>query len=120
MSTIELILLSISILLFISSFFMKDRYRTLEKDMDELSLNFLQENYQLKKRIKILEEELMVDSDYDLSLPTQVKKSAGKAPIHQIVKNQVIALYKQGTPIDQIAKQSALSLKEVKEIISNQ
>ncbi|WP_064091494.1 helix-turn-helix domain-containing protein [Rossellomorea aquimaris] len=107
-------LLGISILLFVLSFFQKDRYAAIEKEVEELSMNVLQENYQLKKRLRILEEELMMDGGI------QMKKSSSskKAPIHEVVKNQVIALHQQGISLDQIAKQSALSITDVKQILS--
>ncbi|MCA1063399.1 hypothetical protein QTG56_12805 [Rossellomorea sp. AcN35-11] len=106
-------LVSISVLLLIISFFQRDRYLDIEKDMEELSMNVLQEHYQLKKRIRVLEEELMMNGDAPLktSLPS-------RKPIHEIVKNQVIALHQQGLSVDQIAKQSALSKAEVLQLIS--
>lgn len=106
-------LVSFSILLLVISFFQRDRYRDIEKDIEELSMNVLQEHYQLKKRIRVLEEELMVDGDAPLKRTPPVRK-----PIHEVVKNQVIALYQQGIPVEQIAKQSALSKAEVKQLIS--
>ncbi|PAQ14797.1 hypothetical protein CD798_09055 [Bacillaceae bacterium SAOS 7] len=43
---------------FLLSLFQKDRYKQLSKEMEDLSMQQLQENYQLKQKIKILEEEL--------------------------------------------------------------
>ncbi|MGM0842047.1 MAG: helix-turn-helix domain-containing protein [Bacillota bacterium] len=106
-------LVSFSILLLVISFFQRDRYRDIEKDMEELSMNVLQEHYQLKKRIRVLEEELMLDGDALLKRTAPIRK-----PIHEVVKNQVIALYQQGIPVEQIAKQSALSKTEVQQLIS--
>ncbi|WP_201713496.1 hypothetical protein [Rossellomorea arthrocnemi] len=106
-------LVSFSILLLVISFFQRDRYRDIEKDMEELSMNVLEEHYKLKKRIRILEEELLMDGN----APLKKSSSPGKV-IHEVVKNQVIALHHQGVPVDQIAKQSALSKLEVKQLIS--
>jgi hypothetical protein len=106
-------LVSFSILLLVISFFQRDRYRDIEKDIEELSMNVLQEHYQLKKRIRVLEEELMVNGDAPFKKTDSVRK-----PIHEVVKNQVIALYQQGIPVEQIAKQSALSKSEVQQLIS--
>ncbi|CAN7322634.1 hypothetical protein [Rossellomorea sp. LjRoot5] len=102
-------LVSFSILLLVISFFQRDRYRDIEKDMEELSMNVLQEHYKLKKRISVLEEELMLDGDMTLH----------KSPINEIIKNQVISLYKQGVKVDQITKQSTLSKQEVLSIIQD-
>ncbi|MCC5800196.1 hypothetical protein B1B00_06280 [Bacillus sp. DSM 27956] len=102
-------LVSFSILLLVISFFQRDRYRDIEKDMEELSMNVLQEHYKLKKRISVLEEELMLDGDMNFH----------KSPINEIIKNQVISLYKQGVKVDQITKQSTLSKQEVLSIIQD-
>jgi uncharacterized protein YigA (DUF484 family) len=58
-STILIVLISLSILLFVLSFFKKDRVTELEKQMEALTIQMMQENYQLKKRLKVLEEELL-------------------------------------------------------------
>jgi DNA invertase Pin-like site-specific DNA recombinase len=108
-----MILMIFSILLFFLSFFQKDRYSALAKEVEDLSMTMLQENYQMKKRLKVLEEELMMDGESSKKSPYTVRK-----PIHEVVRNQVIALYQQGIPLDQIAKQSALSKSDVKHIIS--
>jgi hypothetical protein len=112
MSYLVIGLLSLSIFLFIVSFFLRDRYKDLEKEIEDVSMNYLQENYQLKKRMKILEEELMLDGQQP------IRKVKQPARVHEVVKNQVIALYNQGIAIEQIAKQSALSNTEVQQIIS--
>ncbi|WP_246945892.1 hypothetical protein [Bacillus pinisoli] len=52
-------LFSFSILLFILSLFKRDKVKDLEEQVEQLSLTIMQENYQMKKRIKILEEELL-------------------------------------------------------------
>ncbi|MFI8685407.1 hypothetical protein [Rossellomorea sp. NPDC077527] len=102
-------LVSFSILLLVISFFQRDRYRDMEKDIEELSMNVLEEHYKLKKRISVLEEELMMDGDI----------SFRKNPINEIIKNQVISLHKQGVNVDQITKQSTLSKQEVLSVIKD-
>ncbi len=72
-------------------------------------MNVLQENYKLKKRISVLEEELMMDGEITFQ----------KNPVNEIIKNQVISLHKQGVNVDQITKQSALSKQEVLSVIKN-
>ncbi|MGG4013545.1 helix-turn-helix domain-containing protein [Bacillus smithii] len=103
-------LLAASLLLFILSFFMKSRFKTMEQQLEELSLQFLQENYQVKKKLKVLEEELLMGDPY-----SEEKNSRQK--VNEIIRNQVISLYFQGKSMDQIAKQSSLSLSQVKQIL---
>ncbi|KMY54758.1 hypothetical protein AC623_13125 [Bacillus sp. FJAT-27231] len=99
------------------SFFLKDRSRQLEKEVEELSLQFLQETYQLKKKIKVLEEELLIGPPVT-SLQETAVASETTAGINEILKNQVISLYYQGTRIEDIAKQSSLSLSQVRHILT--
>lgn len=116
MTIVIISLLSLSSLLFIISFFQRDRYKTLEKDVEELSMNFLQENYTLKKRLKVLEEELLMEEGPVFQAPPPQRP---KKKVHEIVKNQVLALHAQGMNMEQIAKQSALPVMDVQEIIRN-
>jgi DNA invertase Pin-like site-specific DNA recombinase len=103
-------LLAASLLLFILSFFMKSRFKTIEQQLEEISLQSLQENYQIKKKLKVLEEELLMGDPY-----SEEKNSRQK--VNEIIRNQVISLYFQGKSMDQIAKQSSLSLSQVKQIL---
>ncbi len=117
MGTIFISLFFLSLLLFLLSFFLKDPYKQLEEEIDQLSMQQLQEIYQIKKKLKVLEEELLV-SDVELSPPLSQYSSSNKKEIHEIIKNQVWSLAKQGTPIEQIAKQSSLPIHEVQTILT--
>ena len=112
-------LLGISVLLFIFSFFAKDPYKLLQDTIDQLSLQTYQELHKVKKKLKLLEEELLLDAiDFspNHSTTTSVKANTGN-PIHAIIKNQVWSLAAQGIPVEQIANQSSLSIYEVQNII---
>ncbi|MEI5905843.1 hypothetical protein WAK64_02020 [Bacillus spongiae] len=112
MTTLIVILFSLSILLFTLSFFLKDPLKQMERDVEEVSINVLQEQYKLKKRISILEEELMLSSE-----PRNVS-SIENDSVHEVVKNQVFSLHSQGLTIEQIAKQSALPLEKVQQLLA--
>lgn len=105
-------------LLFIISFFLKDRSKVNEQEIEDVSMNLYQEMYQLKKRIKVLEEEMMVDSKF---VPTKQKqtnqKNTAKKPVNEIIVNQVLSLHKQGIATDQIVTLSSLPKEEVQSII---
>jgi len=49
----------IAVILFILTFFMDDKLAELESEFEQFSITTMQETYQLKKKIKILEEELL-------------------------------------------------------------
>lgn len=113
-------LLCFSIVLLIISFFKKDRVSKLEEDLEQLSLTYMQDLYQLKRKIKVLEEEMLIDGDLSTSVDfSMIKPIPVKRPVNEILKNQVLSLYNQGLSLDQIAKQSTLSKDEIIGIIEN-
>jgi hypothetical protein len=116
MEILLMILFLVAIVLFILSFFIKDPYKELREELDQFSMQQLQEMYQIKKKLKILEEELLVT---DLGPSPTVKSYAPpeKSDVHDIIKNQVWSLSKQGIPVEQIAIQSSLDINEVKAIL---
>ncbi|MCR2820398.1 hypothetical protein [Lederbergia panacisoli] len=111
MDTIIIILLCLSVLLFVLSFFQTDKVKVLEKEVEQLSMNVLQDHYLIKKRLKVLEEELLMGQNFIDELPKRDKEP------NEILKNHVLALYNQGLEIQQISKQSSLSIDTVKNII---
>lgn len=116
MLNIMLGLLAISVLTILLSFFLKDPYKTLREEIDQLSLQQAQDIYQLKKKITILEEELLMD---DFHQPVSYKDSSvSQTVVHDIIKSQVFALAQQGKTIDQIAQQSSLSPESVLRILN--
>lgn len=110
-------LLVISILLLILSFFLKDPVKELKNELDQFSMQQIQEIYQLKRKIKILEEELLIDEDEFKNPVSFAAPSSKRKEIHAILKNQVWSLAQQGVSIEQISKQSSLSIEDVQDII---
>ena len=51
----------IGIALFILSFFTNDKFEDLENQLEQLSISTMQDTYQMKKKINVLEEELLTD-----------------------------------------------------------
>ncbi len=51
----------IAIALFILSFFLNDRFEKIESELEQLSISTMQDTYQLKKKVKVLEEELLTE-----------------------------------------------------------
>ncbi|MFC4558818.1 hypothetical protein ACFO3D_11410 [Virgibacillus kekensis] len=51
----------IAIILMVLSFFMNDKFKELESQLEQFSISSMQETYQMKKKIKVLEEELLTD-----------------------------------------------------------
>ncbi|WP_027407803.1 hypothetical protein [Anoxybacteroides tepidamans] len=105
-------LIIISLLLFVVSFFGKDRLKSMEEQIDHLTLSLAQETYQIKKRIQILEEELLINNEQHWQ--TASKRSDDP---HVSVRDRVWMLYKQGLSNEQIARETALTVEEVRMIL---
>lgn len=106
-----MILFIIAIFLFILSFFLPDSHKDIKEELEQLSLQFYQETYELKRRIHILEEELLITDG--------LRQHRLHSELNPIIINQVKMLAQQGLPVEQIAKQSALSVHEVQAIIGD-
>lgn len=61
----------IALILLVLSFFMNDKFDEIESQLEQFSISTMQDNYQMKKKIKILEEELLTDDFSSNSLNNQ-------------------------------------------------
>jgi Mor family transcriptional regulator len=111
---IEIILLSIGIISIILSFFIGNSNRKSEEEIENISISLHQETNQLKKRLKAVEEELMIGvGQVTTSRPQKTK------PVHEIIINQILSLQAQGYSIPEIAKRSSLSNDEVRDVLKS-
>ena len=116
---IIMILIVIAIILYLLSLFKQSKIEDLEKQVEQLSLSTMQETYQLKKQIRVLQEELMIDSFQspqreNIPVPPIVLDKS--LPIH----TQIIRFHKEGYTVQEIAKHTSLPLEEVRLIIQQQ
>ncbi|HET7628456.1 MAG TPA: hypothetical protein VFK44_08730 [Bacillales bacterium] len=58
-------LLVIGAIVFIASFFKKDRFADIENQMENLSITLMQELYKVKKKQNELEDEIMIQHRRD-------------------------------------------------------
>ena len=138
----SLIVMVIGIVFIILSFFFKDSSNKTEKDLEELSISIYQETNSIKRRLKIVEEELLLEPNFKVQAPNaQAKLSpmatfqqvAGQVkaaqamqqattstqPVHNILVSQVIELNKQGLSIEEISKRSTLTPEQIQGILLN-
>ncbi|MDV6377907.1 hypothetical protein ORD22_06475 [Sporosarcina sp. GW1-11] len=104
---IPLLLLIIGIIAIVASFFVGSNTRVLEDELEKVSISLYQETSNLKKRVRVLEEELMIVA------PAQETFAAPKKPIHAIIVNQITSLHSQGYTIPEISQRSSLAEAEV-------
>lgn len=101
----------IAIILWIATFFMQDKLKQLEDQFEQFSISSLQETYQLKKKIQVLEEELLIN---DVSMD-ETGLENNRLTSH--MTKRITDLYKQGYEVDYIANQVNLSEYDVISII---
>ncbi|ALV21309.1 MAG: hypothetical protein RR548_02055 [Carnobacterium sp.] len=104
---IVIVLLAIAIGLIGWSFYKKDNGEKIKEEFEELSLQLLQDIFQLKKRVSVLEKELNIHTE----------EIATSAKIHDVLKKHVITLYTQGVAIEDIANQTRLSEATIKVVV---
>ncbi|WP_100372438.1 hypothetical protein [Bacillus sp. FJAT-45037] len=106
-----MILLVIAILLFVLSFFRKDKATEVERQMENFSITLMQEIYQLKKKIRILEEELLVSN-------TDQPRVTRSASTQKLV-DEVEDLHSKGYTLEIIAEKTGLTSLEVERMIES-
>ncbi|MGE7879579.1 hypothetical protein [Peribacillus muralis] len=121
METLIILLFSLAIILLILSFFSKDKVAKLEEDIEQMTITYMQDIYQLKKKVKVLEEEFVIEDDPIPAVKAKYQQPPGissdSEPIHEILKSQVLSLYGQGLSLAQIAKQSSLTEEQTLSVI---
>ncbi|WP_297989233.1 hypothetical protein [Anoxybacillus sp.] len=88
-------LVSFAALLLLISFFQKDSTKEVEEQVEQLTLSTMQQLYEIKKRVKAIEEELLIGSE----------------PFSN--EQQIWNLYKQGWTKEQIARKLNMPIDEV-------
>ncbi|MGG3955326.1 hypothetical protein ABEV15_01235 [Bhargavaea massiliensis] len=93
-------LVSFAVILLLLSFFQKDRVKEVEEQIEQLTLSTMQQLYEIKKRVKAVEEELLV----------------GMEPFSK--EEQIWSLHKQGWTKEQIAHKLNMPIDEVNIMIA--
>lgn len=105
-------LLIAAIALFVISFLQKGDNKQLEKELEDVAAQWMQENFELKQRISELEKAMKMDS------PSIEAEQVPDSPkVRELMKKQVITLYTSGIVTSEIAEQSSLPKEEVEKII---
>ena len=111
---LSIIIMILGVLLIALSFFIKDTSKKVETEVEDLSFTVYQETSALKRRLKVIEEELLIEP---INSAPKKSASAVKPVIHEIIKSQVLELHKQGYSLKDISSRSSLTIEEVKSVI---
>lgn len=110
---LSIIVMAVGLVIVILSFFV-GRSKTDDHELEELSVTLYKETSQIKRRLKVVEEELMLEAP---AASATAQKTTSLQGVHQILVSQVLALHKQGYNIAQIAERSSLSPVQIEQII---
>lgn len=109
----SIIIMIVGVIIVILSFFI-GRAKTADRELEELSVTLYKETSQIKRRLKVVEEELMLEGP---AVSVNASKTTSMQGVHQILISQVLALHSQGYNVEQIAERSSLSPAQIEEII---
>ncbi len=118
-----LTIILIGIGLFIVSFFFNDRMHKLEEQLEQFSLSSMQDTYQIKKKLKVLEEELLVNEPIRKPIPSEKQvfsKSNDNIADKPLVVQKIYHLHEQGFSLEDIAKETNLSTYDVQTILKHE
>lgn len=110
---LSIILMGAGILVIIVSLFM-NRSKNADTEDEDISVTLYKETSQIKRRLKVIEEELLLDQA-PFKSPSSKAATSG---INQILVSQVLALHQQGYNLIQIAERSSLTPQQIEKIIA--
>ncbi len=117
---ISMILLIIGLISSIASFFIGNFSNKQAAELEKVSISLHEETNNLKKRLRIVEEELMISTHPMPSANKRQMTTPQKAkPVHNIIVNQILSLHSQGYSIREIAKRSSLSNEDVTTVLQS-
>ena len=112
----SLLLIVLGIIFVTLSLFSGRRHTVDADEVERISISLHQETNGLKKRIKALEEELMLSME---PVATTQKNASNTGQIHEIIINQILSLNSQGFSIEDIAKRASLSNEDVLRVLQS-
>ncbi|MGD6774551.1 MULTISPECIES: hypothetical protein [Bacillaceae] len=112
-ASISLIIIAVAVI--VVSFFVDDKFADLEKEMEQLSFDVVQDKYKLERKMKVLEEELLGGTTPIHKV--KLKKQAS----HQNVSEEdvAISLYQKGYTPSQISQFTSTSMDKVEQILQS-
>ncbi|TYS68731.1 hypothetical protein FZC76_07240 [Sutcliffiella horikoshii] len=112
-ASISLIIIAVAVI--VISFFVDDKFADLEKEMEQLSFDVVQDKYKLERKMKVLEEELLGGTT-----PIHKVKTKRQATHQNVSEEDVaISLYQKGYTPSQISQFTSTSMDKVEQILQS-
>ena len=111
---IPIILLIIGLISIVASFFIGNYSAKYADELEKVSISLHEETSSLKKRLKAVEEEMMIGvGPMPISSKASRKNLPKPKPVHDIIVNQILSLHAQGYSINDIANRASLASEDV-------
>jgi predicted Holliday junction resolvase-like endonuclease len=111
MTIMIIILFIVSIVLIGISYLQRDNVKELEQELDHLQLSAMQEIYKLKKKMRVIEEELMQN---DTPFKEQATATSENDPVNT---TRILAKYRQGMSLEALALSESMTVEEIRTIV---
>ncbi|WP_139125097.1 hypothetical protein [Bacillus solimangrovi] len=110
----------VAITLLCVSFFKQDKISDLEKQLEQIQMTMIKENYQLKKKMKVLEEEFILHDEPLKTVSTTSEQPIATKNVTTMSDHEKISyLYESGLNYEQISSQLNLPYDQIKLILES-
>lgn len=106
--------------LFIGSYFLNDKLKEIEDQLEQFSIATMQDTYQIKKKVKILEEELLTNEPIARPTVNNGSTTSDELQNKPLLVQKIHHLREQGYSLDDISRETNLSNHDVQTILKHQ
>lgn len=101
----------LSAILLLLSFSQKNPHQEIEQQLENMSIQLMQEIYYLKKKVKILEEEYMIDE-------TSIYADSPVNAYQSITRDDVLSMHEEGHSVEDIALITDTPVDQIEELLA--
>jgi|SRR5690625_704120 len=106
--------------LFISSYFLNDKLKEIEDQLEQFSIATMQDTYQIRKKVKVLEEELLTAGPVGRPTINNSATLSDELKNKPLLIQKIHHLHEQGYSLDDISRETNLSNHDVQTILNHQ
>src|SRR5699024_6655313 len=119
---IILTIILIAIGLLIASFFFNDKMQNIEDQLEQFSIATMQDTYQLRKKVKVLEEELLTNEPIERPITNNNTSNSLSDEFKNkpLLVQKIHHLHEQGFSLDDISEETNLNNHDVQTILKHQ
>lgn len=112
-------LIIVAIVLFVISYFLTDKVDQLEEQFEQFTISTQQDTYQLNRQMRLLEKQVK-DQTKQSVVKDNVENKRETQTVNPIVMQKVRHLHEQGYSVNDIEKQTNLSIEDINNVLTKQ